>query len=211
MKKLFGYARVSTENQNLQSQFDLLTTYGVEQENIYADIDSGAKTDRKQLNLLLKMLRPGDTVVFHDISRIGRDFKHLLEVIEFFHRTQVQFKDLTNPMIDTNSTRTPEGELIFSVFGLMAQFFRKSSNEKVKRGLESARKQGRFGGRPKGLSKQLKAKAPQVAKLYTQTDMGIKEISKMCQMAPNSVYKCLKHEGINIKLNTNRAAKNNAA
>ena len=205
---LFGYARISTSAQNLQSQYDLLISYGVEEKNIYADIDSGAKTDRKELKFMMKMLRPGDTVVFHDISRIGRDFKHLLDVIDFFHKTEVQFKDLTNPMIDTNSTRTPEGELIFSVFGLMAQFFRKSSNEKVKRGLESARKQGRKGGRPKGLSKELKAKAPRVAKLYLQTDMGIKEIADTIQIAPNSVYKCLKHEGVKIKLDTNRAAKN---
>lgn len=204
MEKLFGYARISTEAQNLQSQIDLIKAYGVEEENIYADIDSGAKKDRKELNILLKMLRPGDTVVFHDISRIGRDFKHLLEVIDFFHKTKIQFKDLTNPMIDTKSTRTPEGELIFSVFGLMAQFFRKSSNAKVKRGLESARKQGRYGGRPRGLSKSLKEKAPKVAKLYTQTDMSNKEICETLNIAPGSLYKCLKHEGINIKLNTNR-------
>lgn len=210
MEKLFGYARISTEAQNLESQIDLLTTYGVEKENIYADIDSGAKTDRKQLSLLLKLLRPGDTVVFYDISRIGRDFKHLLEVIDFFHKTQVQFKDLTNPMIDTNSTRTPEGELIFSVFGLMAQFFRKSSKEKVIRGIKSARSRGVIGGRPKGISAALKEKAPRVGKLYLQTDMSNKEICKTLGIAPNSLYKCLKHEGINIKLNTNRSKKRTA-
>lgn len=210
MEKLFGYARVSTESQNLQSQIDLLKSYGVEDKNIYVDIDSGAKTDRKQLEFLLKILRPGDTVVFHDLSRIGRDFKHLMNVIDFFHKTEIQFKDLTNPMIDTNSTRTPEGELIFSIFGLMAQFFRKSSNEKVKRGLESARKQGRVGGRPKGISKNLREKAPRVAKLYTQTDMSNKEICETLKIAPNSLYKCLKHEGIDIKLDTNRRRKNAA-
>lgn len=210
MQKLFRYARVSTEAQNLQSQIDLLLTYGVEKENIYCDVDSGAKTDRKELNFLLKLLRPGDIVVFHDISRIGRDFKHLLDVIDFFHQTGVQFKDLTNPMIDTNSTRTPEGELIFSVFGLMAQFFRKSSNEKVKRGIDSARRQGRVGGRPKGLSDGLKKKAPTVVKLYLETTMSNREICQMVGIAPNSLYKCLKHKGINIKLNTNRKLKNAA-
>ena len=210
MNKLFGYARVSTEAQNLQSQIDLLLTYGVEKENIYCDVNSGAKTDRKELNFLLKLLRPGDTVVFHDISRIGRDFKHLLDVIDFFHKTGVQFKDLTNPMIDTNSTRTPEGELIFSVFGIMAQFFRKSSNEKVKRGIDSARRQGRVGGRPRGLSNGLKKKAPTVVKLYLETTMSNREICQMVGIAPNSLYKCLKYEGIDIKLNTNRRLKNAA-
>ncbi|WP_052503494.1 recombinase family protein [Lacinutrix sp. Hel_I_90] len=77
---LFAYARVSTENQNLASQIDAIKLFGVEDENIYCDKDSGKKTDRKGLTDMLGRLRKGDTVYFYDLTRIGRNFKHLITV-----------------------------------------------------------------------------------------------------------------------------------
>lgn len=204
---LFGYARISTVGQNLESQVDVLLSYGVEKKNIFADIDSGAKNDRKELEKLLMILRTGDEIVFYDLTRLGRDLRHLITLVDGFHLKGVNFKDLTNPFIDTKSTRTAEGELIFHVFAALGQFYRKSSNEKVKRGIEYAKKEGRLGGRPKGLSKELQEKAPRVAKLYTQTDMSIREIRETLQIAQNSVYKCLAHEGIKIRKIKNRSKK----
>lgn len=206
---LFGYARISTIAQNLESQIDLLKTYGVDEKNIFADIDSGSKNDRVELEKMLMRLREGDMVVFHDLSRVGRDLRHLMNVVELFHKQGVDFKDITNPLINTQSTKTAEGELIFLIFGAIAQFFRKSSNKKVKRGLESARSRGRVGGRPKGLSKKLIEKAAVVVKLYTKTDMKIPEIAKTLGMAPNSVYKCLAYEGVKINRNEKRRKINN--
>ena len=69
---LFGYARVSTENQKLDIQIQQLNLFGVESENIYCDKDSGKNTDREQLNLLLSRLRTGDEIVFYDLTRMGR-------------------------------------------------------------------------------------------------------------------------------------------
>lgn len=202
---IFGYARISTSNQNLESQVNALLTFGVEKKNIYCDVDSGAKNDRGQLELLLKILRKGDLVVFYDLSRASRDVKHLMNLVDLFHLQGVDFKDLTIPMLDTKYVQTASGELIFLVFAVINQFHRKFSNEKVQNGVDYARSQGRFGGRPKGISKALKDKSAVVAKLYTNTEMKVADIAKNQSMAPNSVYKCLEYQGIPIKLKKNRA------
>ena len=204
---LFGYARISTVGQNLESQVDVLLSYGVEKKNIFTDIDSGAKTDRKELEKLLMVLRTGDEVVFYDLTRLGRDLRHLITIVDGFHLKGVNFKDLTNPFIDTKSTRTAEGELIFHVFAALGQFYRKSSNEKVKRGIEYARKEGRVGGRPVGLTDRLIKKAPVVKKLYLSTDLSIKELSKTLQIAPGSVYRCLDYLDVPLKKRKTRGLK----
>lgn len=208
MNKIFGYARVSTESQNLAMQVDLLLANGVNKENIYAEKESGAKLARPELDKLLTLLREGDMILFYDLSRLGRSLSHLITIIDWFKEKKIDFKDLSNPAINTKNIDTPAGWMIFAINAVFSEYQRKDSNAKVLNGIARARKEGRIGGRPKGLSKELKVKAPRVAKLYLQTDMSIKEIAATLVMAPNSVYKCLKHEGIPIKLDSNRATKN---
>ena len=200
---LFGYARVSTENQNLASQIDALKLFDIEDCNIYCDKDSGKKEDRKGLNDLLGRLRKGDTVYFYDLTRIGRNFKHLITVMEYFAKHEIDFKDISNPAIDTKSMETPAGKLI------LGEFQREQSNAKVVAGLESAKRQGRFGGRPKGLSEKLKKLAPIVASMWRDPDNSIKTIIDTLNISPASVYKCLKISGIDIKKAHKNTANNN--
>ena len=197
---LFAYGRVSTESQNLAIQTDKFELYNVPKNHIYVDKDSGAKNDRKELEKLLGKLRKGDKVLFYDLTRLGRSVKYLVTLIEHFQENGIDFQDLSTPAINTESVQTAEGELIFMVFAVIAQFMRKQSNEKVMAGIISARARGRYGGRPKGLSKLLKEKAPLVAIMYKDPTTSIKQISKTMKMASASVYKCLKHEGIDISL-----------
>jgi DNA invertase Pin-like site-specific DNA recombinase len=206
---LFGYARVSTENQNLDSQLDALKMFDVDPANIYCDKDSGKKTDRKGLNEMLGRLRKGDTVYFYDLTRIGRNFKHLITVMEYFAKHEIDFKDISNPAIDTKSMETPAGKLIFRIFASLGEFQREQSNEKVKAGLESAKRQGRFGGRPRGLSARLKKKAPLVAAMYRDTNNSISDIREALNISQASVYKCIKHSGIDITKNYHRNINNN--
>lgn len=208
MNKLFGYARVSTESQNLDMQFDLLENHGVARDDIFFEKESGKKTDRKELEKLFMTLREGDKVIFYDLFRVGRNLKHLISLVETLQHKKVHFKDLTLPLIDSESVRTTNGEFMFYLFGAIGHHQRRSIVDKVNAGLASYRKRGGVCGRPKGLSAKLKEKAPRVEKLYLQTDMSIREISETLVMAPNSVYKCLKHQGVKIKLDTNRAIKN---
>lgn len=206
---LFGYARVSTENQNLASQVDAIKVFGVEDENIYCDKESGKKTDRKGLNDLLGRLRKGDTVYFYDLTRIGRNFKHLITVMEYFAKHEIDFKDISNPAIDTKSQELPSGRLIFRIFAALGEFQREQSNEKVKAGLESAKRQGRVGGRPKGPSEKLKKLAPLVASMYKDADNSIQTIRETLGISQASVYKCLIIAGVDISKNKHRNKGNN--
>ena len=205
---LFGYARVSTGSQNLDMQIDMLLTHGVNPENIFTDKESGKKRDRKGFEELQKVLREGDKVIFFDLFRVGRDLKHLISIVETFNIKGIHFKDLTLPLIDSESIQTTNGEFLFFIFGAFGQFQRRNIVEKVKRGIASAKSRGITGGRPKGPSKKTRDKAQMVAKLYLETTMTIGDISKTLGIVRNTVYRCLELEGISLKIDENRRSKN---
>ncbi len=211
MKEVFAYGRVSTDTQNLDMQIDKFKLLGIKEENIFLDEDSGKKDDRKQLQNLLGKLRKGDQVVFYDLTRLGRNLKYLITLIEHFYSIGVDFKDLTNPFINTQSTRTAEGELVFLLFGALGQYFRKSSNEKVKAGLEAARKRGKVGGRPKGASKRLREVAPHVVVMHKNPDTSISDIRKAFKISQGSVYKCFEIENYDYKKQHKNKGNKNAA
>ncbi|WP_272152138.1 recombinase family protein [Tenacibaculum aiptasiae] len=199
MKEVFYYGRVSTESQNLDMQLDRFKLLGAKVENIFLDKDSGKNDDRKELQKLLSKLRKGDKVVFYDLTRLGRNLKYLITLAEHFYSIGVDFQDLSNPFINTESTRTAEGELIFLIFGALGQYFRRASNEKVKAGLEAAKKRGKKGGRPKGLSDRLKEKAALAVIMHKNPDVSIKDIQRALNMSQGSVYKCFEHENYDYK------------
>lgn len=211
MRQDFYYIRVSTENQNIAMQLDRVKLLGAKDENIFIDKDSGKNDDRKELQKLLGKLRQGDKVIFYDLTRLGRNLKYLITLVEHFYATGVDFQDLTNPFINTESTRTAEGELIFLIFGALGQYFRKSSNEKVKAGLAAARARGKVGGRPKGLSKRLREKAPLAVIMHKNPDVSIKDIMKALQISQGSVYRCFDHEGYDYRKQHKNKGNQNAA
>lgn len=211
MKQDFFYGRISTESQNLDIQLDRFSLMGAKEENIFLDKDSGKNDDRKELQKLLNKLRKGDKVVFYDLTRLGRNVKYLITLVEHFNSIGVDFQDLSNPFINTESTRTAEGELIFLIFGALGQYFRKSSNEKVRAGLASARARGKFGGRPKGLSDKLKEKASLAVIMHKNPDVSIKDIMKALDISQGSVYRCFDHEGYNYKRQHKNKGNKNAS
>lgn len=209
MRQDFYYLRVSTESQNVNMQLDRVKLLGAKSENIFIDKDSGKNDDRKELQNLLNKLRPGDKVVFYDLTRLGRNIKYLITLVEHFYDTGVDFQDLTNPFINTESTRSAEGELIFLIFGALGQYFRKSSNEKVKAGLASARARGKFGGRPKGLSKKLQGVSSIAVIMHKNPEVSIRDIMIALKISQGSVYKCFKHEKYDYqKAHKNKGNKN---
>ena len=210
MKEVFYYGRVSTDSQNLDMQVDRFKLLGAKTENIYLDKDSGKNDDRVELQKLLQKLRTGDKVVFYDLTRLGRKLKYLITLVDHFYKSGINFQDLTNPFINTESTKTAEGELIFMIFGALGQYFRRSSNEKVKAGLEAAKKRGKVGGRPKGLSLRLQEKAPLAVIMHKNPDVSIKDIMKALSMSQGSVYKCFKHEGYDYQATHKNKGNKNA-
>ncbi len=192
----FGYARVSTQAQNLAMQTDALEAFGVDEKNIHTDIASGAKEDRKGLETMLMKLREGDTVIVWKSCRLARNVKHMLSMMEFFESNNIEFKSLQEPFLDTKS---PHGRFIFNVFTSLNQMDREINRERVISGLVSARKRGKVGGRPKGLSNKLLKIAPAVASMWLDDTKSIRMIREAFGIAQGSVYKCLEHEGIDIK------------
>lgn len=211
MQEVFFYGRVSTEQQNLNIQLDKFKLMGADERNIFLDKDSGKNDDRKELQNLLGKLRKGDKVVFYDLTRLGRNPKYLITLVEHFYELGVDFQDLTNPFINTQSTRTAEGELIFLIFSALGQYFRRSSNEKVMAGLRAAKARGKVGGRPKGLSPRLKEVAKLAVIMHKNPETSIKDIMKALKISQGSVYKCFKYEGYNYQLSHKNKGNNNAS
>ncbi len=148
---LVGYMRVSTtDKQSTDLQRDALTAVGVDPRHIFEDKASGAKDDRPGLKAALDFLARGDVLVVWKLDRLGRSLSHLIEVVDSLKEKNVAFKSLTEAL----DTTTPSGELLFHVFGALAQFERALISERVTAGLEAARNRGKVGGRPKAISSE---------------------------------------------------------
>jgi DNA invertase Pin-like site-specific DNA recombinase len=139
---LIGYARVSTKDQDRALQIDALKAAGCDK--IFEETASGAKTDRPQLAAALEFMREGDCLVVWKLDRLARSMRQLIETVEDLRARKINFRSLTEDM----NTATASGELMFHIFGALAQFERSLIRERVNAGLVAARSRGRVGGRP---------------------------------------------------------------
>jgi DNA invertase Pin-like site-specific DNA recombinase len=145
---LVGYARVSKADgsQVIDLQKDALLKYGVEEELIYSDLASGKSDERPGLLSCLKALRKGDTLVVWKLDRLGRDLKHLVNIVDNLQHREISFKVLTGQGANIDTT-TANGRLVFGIFAALAEYERELISERTKAGLASARGRGRKGGR----------------------------------------------------------------
>ena len=143
---LVGYMRVSTDGdrQVLDLQRDALIAAGVDERDLFEDRISGSRTNRAGLAKALAFAKPGDCLVVWKLDRLGRSLPHLLVTVTGLKERGIAFRSLTEQM----DTTTPQGELLFHVFGALAQFERSLTQERVRAGLAAARRRGRRGGRP---------------------------------------------------------------
>ena len=138
---LIGYARVSTQDQNLDLQLEALTKAGCKK--VFDDKISGSRAERPGLTKALELLREGDTLVVWKLDRLGRSVKNLVDLVSELHRQGVQFKSLT----DAIDTGTPSGRFFFHVMASLAEMERELIVERTRAGLDVARQLGRKGGR----------------------------------------------------------------
>lgn len=187
-----GYARVSTQDQNLGLQLDALKK--ADCEKIFTDKVSGAKKQRSGLDQMIRELRKGDVIVVWKLDRLGRSLNHLVELVEKLVEMGVGLQSLNDPI----DTTTAQGKLIFNIFASLAEFERNIISERTKAGLTAARVRGRVGGRPKGLSKQAQTKAAAAEALYQERNLSIKEICHQLQLSKATLYKYLRYRGVKI-------------
>ena len=184
-----GYARVSTDDQNLAMQEDALKEAGCEK--IFKDKISGAKSSRPGLQEALSFLRDGeDVLVVWRLDRLGRSLKDLIELVNQLEQRKIGFKSLQDP-VDTTS---PGGMLVFHIFGALAEFERNLIRERTKAGLAAARARGKKGGRRRALNEE---QVQRLYQLYDDTDTDgqkkytIREICEMMGISRSTLYSYL--------------------
>jgi DNA invertase Pin-like site-specific DNA recombinase len=180
---LVGYARVSTQDQNLYLQEDALLKAGCEK--IFKDTASGGKWDRKGLLEILEFARKGDTLVVWKLDRLGRSIKNLIETVNLLQEKGIGFKSLQEHI----DTTTSGGKLTFHIFSALAEFERAIIRERTQAGLAAARARGRRGGRPQAMdtNKITMAKA-----LYQDKANTIATICKAIKVSRATLYKYIK-------------------
>lgn len=177
-----GYARCSTADQNLDWQLDALKAEGCDETHIFKEKASGTKKDRPELELMLRTLRPGDTVVVCELTRLSRSTKDLFELVDRISAIGADIKSLKESWLDTT---TPHGKLLFTIFAGVSQFERDLTHERTMEGLAAARARGRMGGRPKADPKAIQ----QALALYNAKTIPIPDILKATGISKATLYK----------------------
>lgn len=179
---IYGYARVSTQHQDLNRQLDLLSEQNCNE--ILTEKMTGTKSNRPELNRLKDKLRPGDTVVVESFSRLGRSTKDLIDLVTYFEEQDVKLVSLK----ENFDTTTPQGRLMMTVFQAFSQFERDLIVERTKEGLQSARARGRIGGRPRVNKRDIE----RAVKLYESNAYSGKEITEMTGISKATLYRYIK-------------------
>lgn len=150
---LIGYARVSTDDQNLDMQIEALRRAGVAPINIFAEKVSGVAKRRPELDFALKQCRHGSTFVVWKLDRVGRSLLHLLQFLQKLDAAGVGFKSLQ----DSIDTTTPVGRMILSVMGAIAEFERGLIVERTRAGVVRAQERGVRFGQPAKITPEIEA------------------------------------------------------
>lgn len=174
----YGYARVSTKDQNLDSQIEALIKAGVDV--IFEETESGAKKARPQLEMMLNLIKEGDTVVVYKLDRLTRSLSHLLEVAGVLKEKKVDLQATTNDI----DTTTAMGKAFFQIIGVIAELEREMIVERTVAGLQAAKNAGvKFGPKTKT--------DPEAIKAMHRAGMDIKSICKQLKCSRATVYRAL--------------------
>jgi DNA invertase Pin-like site-specific DNA recombinase len=187
---LVGYARVSTQDQNLELQNDALTNAGCDR--IFTEVISGARSERTGLQEALNLLRSGDTLVVWRLDRLGRSLKHLIDIVNKLREKEIGFRSLQESI----DTTTSGGKLIFHMFGALAEFERDVIRERTRAGLWAARERGRQGGRPRILDG---AKLDMVRAMYEDRKHLPDDICKAMGISRSTLYRSVSKTAVKPK------------
>jgi DNA invertase Pin-like site-specific DNA recombinase len=173
----FGYARVSTRDQNEQLQIDALREAGAER--IFVEKASGGRWDRPEFQTMMDHLRDGDVVIVWKLDRLSRSLHDLLRIMKKLDDVAAGFVCLTEPI----DTTTPAGRMMMQMIGAFAEFERSVLRERTTAGLEAARRRGRVGGRPRSLSDEQMEEATNMVKAGKSKS----EVARLFSVHPSTI------------------------
>lgn len=182
MGNRIGYARVSTDDQNLDLQRDALKITGCTP--IYEETASGKSAGRPELDHCLKALRPGDVLVVWRLDRLGRSLPDLVRIVSKLEQRGIGIESLTEK-IETGSAA---GKLVFHVFAALAEFERNVIRERTQAGLSAARARGRVGGRKPSLNEKQKR---EIRALLNDPSITVKDVAERYGVSRTTLYKAV--------------------
>jgi DNA invertase Pin-like site-specific DNA recombinase len=180
-----GYARVSTDDQNMSLQQDALQAVGCDR--VFTDQLSGATTKRPGLDEALAALQPGDVLTVWRLDRLGRTMRHLVNTVHEFGERGIGFQSITEAM----DTTTAGGELLFHIAGALAQFERRLNAERSRAGIEAARKRGKHLGRPAELTPE---KIAHARKAINSGEQSVTGMAKLLDVHRTTLHRGLKKQ-----------------
>jgi len=181
-----GYARVSTDEQNLDLQIRALQQAGADK--IFEDRVSGTTRKRSGLNQALRQLKAGDNLMVWKLDRLGRSLPHLIEIISSLGDRRIGFMSLSEAI----NTTTAGGKLVFHIMGALAEFERSLISERTKAGMQAARERGATMGRPKMLGDE----DLMLAREMLADGVAKPEIAHRLKVSPSTLYRALRrHKG----------------
>lgn len=183
---IYGYARISTKDQNLDFQIQALKQAGAQK--IFTDEISGLIFDRSGLNLIFAGLREGDTFMVWKLDRLARSVKNLIDLVKEIKERGANFKSLT----DNIDTSTPAGKFFFHVMAALAEMERELIIERTQAGLLAARKRGVIGGRKRLMTD---SKIINASKLYA-AGTSVKSIAQDLGVSVPTLYRALRNKGL---------------
>src|SRR5450759_1036562 len=179
---LIGYARVSTNDREAATQVAALKAAGCQR--IYREKASGGRWDRPELHKILDQLRKSDVLVVWKLDRLSRSLSDVLTIMERLGEAKAGFRSLTEAI----DTTTPAGRMMMQMVGAFAEFERAMLRERTKAGLETARQEGRIGGRRAKLSHQQQA---EIRKMVFKGDKTAADAARLFKIHPATVSRLL--------------------
>ena len=184
----YGYARVSTDEQEHALQLDALQKAGVTADHIYQDTITGASDPyrRPQLSKLLQVLQPGDELIIWRLDRLGRSARDLIDIDAALKEKSVKLISIREGV----DTATPAGKFFYHILASLAQMERELIAERVNAGLAAARKKGKKFGRPRKLKDE---SIRQIRALHSNGE-SVEAICRSFGLSKRSAYRALSIE-----------------
>lgn len=179
---VIGYARVSTNDQTLDTQLEALSRSGCDR--IFSEKASGRRADRPELAAALSYLRPDDTFVVWRLDRLGRNLRHLIDVVQGLRDAGVEFRSI-NEGFDTS---TPGGRLIFHVFGAFAEFERDLTEERTRETIATKRARGAQIGRRTAVTPDRLAEAQ---RMLDSGEHSVTSVARVLGIGRSTLYRAL--------------------